>query len=386
MITIEKVTTREAFAELETQWNQLLAISNSDTITLTHQWLLTWWDVFNEDRELCLLLARDNGALIGVAPLSKRTVRHYKILPLRRIEFLASGECEADEICSDYLDFIVHPERDKEILAAFLDFLLDKENDWNELVLTDIAGLSPNLPHLREVSESRDLSWQVTREQICIFVPLPEEHSSLLANLSSQKRKRINKDRRVAKEQGIVAERFANPSEEFDAAFNTLVRLHQERWTSEGFPGSFASVKFSRFHRELISKIVEMGWVQVWLLKNNDDTIYAIYDFVYGGKISHYQSGMGTSPKSLLSPGFLLRDLSIEYAITQGLKECDFLKGDEKSYKFSWHGGTRPIIQVRLAKASPKESIYKVLTTIVNKLRPFKRSITASVRKLREKR
>jgi CelD/BcsL family acetyltransferase involved in cellulose biosynthesis len=380
MITIEKVTTREDFAQLEGQWNELLISSASDTITLTHQWLLTWWDVFNEERELCLLLARDGGRLIGIAPLLKRTVRHYGLLPFRRLEFLASGEEEADEICSDYLDFIVQCNREKEVLEAFLDFLLQEETGWDELLLTDIAGLSPNLPIIRDLSEARGLSWQVTREQICIFVPLPDNHTTLLNNLSSQKRKRINKDRRVSKEQGMTAERFAS-ADDFNDAFDTLVRLHQERWTSRGFPGSFASEKFSRFHRELAPKLLKNDWAQIWILCHEDKPIYAIYDFVYGGKLIHYQSGMGISPSSILSPGLLLRDLSFEDAIEKGFTECDFLKGDEKSYKLSWHGDTRPIVQVRLARNSTKETIYESAIGLVDKLRPVKRGVLKRLKK-----
>lgn len=380
MITIEKVTTREDFARLEDEWNELLVTSESNSITLTHQWLLTWWDVFHEDRELCLLLARDGGKLVGIAPLLKRTVRHYGLLPFKRIEFLASGEDEADEICSDYLDFILSPVQAREALDAILNHLLKQEGGWDELLITDIAGLSPNLPLLKELGEARGLSWQVTREQMCIFVPLPKDHTALLANVSSQKRKRINKDRRVSKELGMVAQQV-NTKEGFDEAFNILVRLHQERWTSKGFPGSFASEKFSRFHRELVAKLLDKGWTQVWLLWNGDEPLYAIYDFVYAGKVVHYQSGMGTAPGSILSPGLLLRDFSFEKAIEDGLTECDFLKGDINSYKLSWQGDTRPIIQVRLARGGAKESLYEGATGLVDKLRPVKRNVLNRLKK-----
>jgi len=101
MITVEKVVTREEFKGLAAAWSSLLQESASDTLFLTHEWLNAWWEVFGSERELYILLVRDSEELIGIAPLIRREVRHYGLLPFRRLEFLASGEDEADEICSE---------------------------------------------------------------------------------------------------------------------------------------------------------------------------------------------------------------------------------------------------------------------------------------------
>jgi hypothetical protein len=99
------------------------------------------------------LLAREDGHLWHRA-LLRRTVRRFG-MPFRRIEFLASGEDEADEICSDYLDFIVHPDRARAALEAMFDYLLKESAPWDELLVTDIAGESKNLPHLQEIARAR---------------------------------------------------------------------------------------------------------------------------------------------------------------------------------------------------------------------------------------
>lgn len=380
MIQVEKITSRQGFARLEAEWNALLSQSGSDTITLTHQWLLTWWDVFGEGRELCLLLARESEKLVGIAPLLKRRVRRLGV-PLRRVEFLASGELEADEICSDYLDFIIQKERESEILGAFLDFLT-KDKTWDELVLTDISGESPNLAVLRELGKMRGLSFEVTREQTCIFVSLPASRDELVASISSQKRKRLNKDRRTVEERAMRVQSVAS-SDGFEAAFETLVALHQERWTSRGFPGSFSSAKFLRFHRELAPKILAHGWIQIWVLWQDDAPLCAVYDFVYAGKIFHYQSGFSDLETPLLQPGMLIRDYALEAGIARGLTECDFLKGEIGGYKSSWGSQTRPILQVRLARGGGREAAFQAVSRVAERLRPWRRRV---LQKLKPKR
>lgn len=379
MITVEKITTRAAFAMLETQWNALLERSAANTITLTHQWLLTWWDIFGEGRELCLLLAREAEELVGIAPLLKRRVRRFGML-LQRVEFLASGEAEADEICSDYLDFIIERGSENAVLGAFLDFL--KTQAWDELLLTDIAGEAVSLEPLCQVCAARGLSLSVTREQVCIFVPLPASRDALVASISSQKRKRLNKDRRTAMENAMRVERVES-SEGFEAAFATLVALHQERWTSRGFPGSFSSAPFMRFHRELAAKILSHGWLKIMILWQNEVPICAVYDFVYADKIFHYQSGLGSLETPLISPGMLIWDFALEDGIALGLTECDFLKGEVGGYKTSWGGQTRPIIQVRIARPGPKERLYQGLNRRVERLRPWRRRLLQLLKRRR---
>ncbi len=372
MIQVEKISTRRKFAALENEWNALLGDSGSDTIALTHQWLTTWWDVFGEGRQLWVLLARENGKLIGIAPLLKRRVRVFGV-SMRRLEFLASGEAEADEICSDYLDFIIQSGRESEVAAAFFD-VLERDKGWDEFLLTDIAGESPNLAPLRAISAARGLKFEVTREQTCIFMPLPGTREELLKTVSSKKRKRLNRDRRTVIEHGMRVE-SVDSRVGFESAFENLTALHQERWTSRGFPGSFSSAKFLRFHRELAEKIIDRGWLKIMVLHQADGPVCAVHDFVYAGKIFHYQSGLGSIATPVLGAGMLIWDYALEAGIARGLSECDFLKGEVGGYKTSWGGQTRPILQVRIARRGARETVFQAICRVVDRLRPVRRRI-----------
>jgi CelD/BcsL family acetyltransferase involved in cellulose biosynthesis len=156
-------------------------------------------------------------------------------------------------------------------------------------------------------------------------VPLTT-HDKVIANLSGQYRKRLRKDRRAVEGLGErLHVQVVEDAEGFNAAFDTLARLHQERWTARGEPGSFSSDKFMRFHRAAAPKMMAQGWAKLWILHLDGEPLGALYDLVYAGKIFYYQSGMSAKKGvPILSPGLLLRDIGLENAIQMGLTECDF--------------------------------------------------------------
>lgn len=380
MLRIETITTSEGLRALEPVWNPLLRESRSDVVTLTFEWLSTWWEVFNEDRELYILLARDGEAVIGIAPLLKRTVQHYGVLPFRRLEFLASGEDEADEICSEYLDFIVKQGREAEVMRAFFEFLREDE-DWDEILLSDVMGESASLALLRTLCDAQGTAMQTVKEQTAIYLPLAGNFQQVLQNTSSSFRRKVKQDRRTFAANDGSVQIIKNTEaglEAFEKGFATLKRLHQARWTSRGKPGVFASEKFTRFHRLLAPKALRRGWLRLYIAAQQGEAFAAIYNFIYNGRAYYYQSGLQVNAGKLISPGVLLQSFAIEDAIHSGLREYDFLKGEPGSYKSKWADQTRDIVQVRLAQSRTKEALYKTTNRVLDGLRSIKRSLTST--------
>jgi len=373
MITVEKVGTREGLERLEPVWNPLLEESSGNTITLTWEWLSTWWDVFSEGRELHVLLAREGGRIVGIAPLTRRTVQRYGLLPFRRLEFLASGEDEADEICSEYLDFIIMRGREAEVLEAFYTFLTGPDEDWDEMLLTDVSGESVSLPLLKRLSEAGGTKYDIQREQTGIYVSLPEKWEEFLGGVSREFRRKIQRDRRVAVELGAEL-RLIDSFEGFEENFETLIALHQARWTGRGLPGVFSSEKFTRFHRRVAPKLLGRGWANLFILSIGDRPVAALYNFTYAGKMIYYQSGLDPDCGNLHSPGILIRGYAIEKAIRERLTECDFLKGEVTGYKAGYRGELRNIVQLRMARSRSKETVYAATARVIDGLRSLKRS------------
>jgi CelD/BcsL family acetyltransferase involved in cellulose biosynthesis len=372
-VRIERITTREGLQRLEGVWNRLLERSACNTIALTFEWLTTWWDVFGQDRELFILVVRKENEVIAIAPLLERTIRHYRVLPYRRLEFLASGENEADEICSEYLDFIVLAGHEEAALQCIFDYLREHRRDWDELVLTDTPASSANLPIIKRLTNAAGMITTSSSRGSAIVRALPESWDGFLTSLSRDFRKKILRDLKTFRaESGELLE--IDTDERFQENFRLLVDLHQSRWNAQGEPGVFSSNRFREFHSRLAPKLLKKGWLKLFVMKTGGEPVAALYDFVYGRKIYYYQSGFRLGWSKMSSPGILIRTLSIRRAIEEGLTECDFLKGPAGSYKYRWGGTSREIIQLRIAPAGSKEAAYRFANAARTGLRQVKRA------------
>src|SRR5262245_19198003 len=112
----------EDVASWQSAWRDLLARSASDQPTKSPLWLGAWWRVFGslDGRKLRIALFFDGERLDGLAPFVARRKWHFGAIPFRRLEFLGTGEPEADEICSDYLGVVAERGRETEVADAVI--------------------------------------------------------------------------------------------------------------------------------------------------------------------------------------------------------------------------------------------------------------------------
>ncbi|HEX8889979.1 MAG TPA: GNAT family N-acetyltransferase [Pyrinomonadaceae bacterium] len=376
MITVEKVLTREGFSGLASVWNPLLRESASDTLFLTHEWLSVWWEVFGGKRELYILLVRDGEELIGIAPLLRKEVRHYGLLPFRRLEFLASGEDQADEVCSEYLDFILRRGRELEALEHVFRTLRANSAEWDELLLTNVSADSTNLALLEKICEAAGINSSVLHKQNSSYLTLDTDFESYLARLGKKFQSNLRRERRVAEKHGGHL-RIIDSIDGFEENFETLISLHQACWTERGEPGVFASERFTRFHKAVAPVILRNGWLRLYVYLLGDEAVSALYAFAYNQKLFYYQSGFAGRRAPLYSPGTLIQSHAIEDAVKSGFREFDFLTGEEHGYKAKWGAQQREVLQLRLAQSQSKEVVYKTTTKLVAGLRHFKRSLAS---------
>jgi CelD/BcsL family acetyltransferase involved in cellulose biosynthesis len=374
MINIGKVTTRAEFEKLEPVWNSLLENSASRALALTWEWQSTWWAVFgNSGRELNILVARHGTEIVGIAPLLRRTVPHYG-MPFTRLEFLGTGENEADEICSEYLDLIIRQGLEAEVIAKMLRYLYEDDNTWDEISLGSIQSESPSLAIFGQLRPTSAATHQIVTREKTSYIGLPGTYTEYFSRLGSNMRRDIRRDRRTAAAKGVDL-RVIESEESFEANFQILVGLHEARWRPHGKPGAFASEKFSRFHRLLAGKILKNDWIKLFILVVSERPIAALHVFAYDNKLLIYQSGLSDDDPAIAHPGTLVRDMAIEWAIDHGFSEWDMLRTRLRSYKLRWSDHSRDIVGVRFARAQSKETIYTAAARVVGGLRQIRRAL-----------
>jgi len=139
--------------------------------------------------------------------------------------------------------------------------------------------------------------------------------------------------------------RITSPRE-IDAAFESLVSLHQQRWSTYVNGGVFANDVSRRFHREIVQVLSERGRVSLDLLILDGRPIAAIYGFVYGGTYYFYLPGFDPAAMPKASPGLLLLHQVIEQAISDGAHMVDLLQGAQP-YKLEWSTGLLRMVTAR---------------------------------------
>jgi len=196
MIHPRIIDSASELAELVPAWRRLLARASNAQPVLTPLWLLTWWAQFGggDGRMLRVVVVEDSGELVGLVPLLLRTGTHRRVIPVRRVELLGSGEDEADEIGSDYLGGLAVNGRHHEVArATALAFVEGALGEWDELRMPAMSGDDALVPELREAFRARGIAAEVTTTGQCPFIALPATWDGYLGALGSSRRYTVSR-------------------------------------------------------------------------------------------------------------------------------------------------------------------------------------------------
>ncbi len=346
MLTIEEIKTLEDFRKLAPAWNPLLQQSASDTIFLTWEWVSNWWNVYGEDKELRVIIARDEtDTLVAIAPLYGVTRKVMKGVAAREIRFIGTG----GDVSPDYLDFIIKRGMEEEAIEAFVTHLCT-DRGWDVASLTDIRTDSLNLKLLKKAASDSGLPVRTKPCAVCPYVKLPSSWEEFLGGLSSNMRYNV-KRRMKNLEKTFAAKYFVwQDTATLTAAMELLAALHLKRWEEKGTSRSFSTPQYNAFHQAVARDFAGRGWLHLSCLELNGEVIGMFYDYRYGNKIYYYQAGFDPD-FSRYSPGLALRAHVIKGAIEEGLAEVDLLKG-AYDFKYLWTHSDRSTATLAVGKGT----------------------------------
>ncbi|MBX3649430.1 MAG: GNAT family N-acetyltransferase [Nitrospira sp.] len=342
-LTIRTVTTLDEFKGLAGDWEQLLRTVPGHSLFLTWEWLYYWSTHYLKDHRLRVLLAFDeHERLVGIAPFYLRIGRDLGPIPMRELRFLGS-----EAVCSAYLD-IITGERDKRAVCRSLYRYLfnDARNDWDILTLSAMPAESSTIDEWNELYDEAGKVGAVVGTSCCPVIRLPGDVDTYRTGLGRNKRYTVQRKTTCLQRAGRMEYARATSPAEVDAAFGSLVALHQKRWSLHANGGVFADDRARQFHREVVQVLSERGRVSLDLLKLDGRPIAAIYGFVYEGCYSFYLPGFDPLAMPKASPGLLLLHHRIEAAIREGMTTVDLLQGAQP-YKLEWSTDRRRLVTVR---------------------------------------
>ena len=257
-IVVQRIEDPAAFQALREEWDELLAASLADSFFLTWEWLHAWWTHLAGDRRLFLLVARQGGRLVAIAPLSLRARRVAGVLPLRSVEFLG-----ADRLSSDYLDVIVRRGWEADAIPALARYLADARLAL-ELASVRRAGCAAAALS-RALTQRRWRMWE-TPTAVCPFIDLSEHTwESYLGTLESKPRNdflRLLKN--LTKKFSVRLEPASSEPQRREFMAH-LVRLHNLRWQNLGGSDALHTADLVAFHDEVSRVTLERGWLRLFV-------------------------------------------------------------------------------------------------------------------------
>ena len=327
------------FSELNAQeWNDLLKDSVSDTPFLRYEYQRIWWEHRGggewQNAQLVLVSAREDGRLVGIAPLF---IAEYESKPA----LLLIGSIEI----SDYLDLIVRMENHSRFLTGLLDFLASSFADsWSAIDWYNLPDSSPTLAALKTESETR--GWTHLEE---IYRPTPRialngDFEEYLSRVEKKQRHEIRRKMRRAIESERGVRWFISDMADPEAEIDAFLKLMEQDSNKAGFLREPMRTQM----REIICAAHENGWLWLAFLEADGQRIAAALNFDYGNKLWGYNAGVNRDFMDL-SPGWVLLAHILQWCCENGRYEFDFMRGDEE-YKYRFGGVNKYVMRVKVTR------------------------------------
>jgi CelD/BcsL family acetyltransferase involved in cellulose biosynthesis len=155
-----------------------------------------------------------------------------------------------------------------------------------------------------------------------------------LATLSSNTRSQVRRSLREYSSSGTPTFQAAQILSEAERMFTRLRTIHQEHWTRKGHAGAFGSRFAQDFHADLIRSRFQAGEIQIGEIRAGERELGYLYNFVFDGVVSNYQSAFLYGEQERHSPGLVSHCCAIQQNFERGMRCYDMLAGSQR-YKQS---------------------------------------------------
>lgn len=309
-------------------WARLEAKVTTVPLAASRKWVDAWLDSYGDLIPHSFAFGYRDGVVCGAVLLTKGVDQWNGPLRVRTVHLGTSGESDEDSVCVQYNDVLaLAADREEFLRRVFA--LVEAERKWDELRVDGFAAdtLLPLLGHGLS-AEVRTIT-----NHYYDLAGARARNGDLMALLSRKARKQIR--RTLALYEHIEVE-WAEDIDTARSIFEDLVTLHGERWSREGEPGAYRSVRFSRFHRRLLDDTFRDGTTALFRVRADGQLIGCLHMFVDRNRVLSYQSGLKLIRGR--NVGMVVDYLCLEQALRRGYDAYDFLAGDtEYKRRLSTH-------------------------------------------------
>lgn len=334
MIT-ELINGSDAFTLLADEWDALAQRGMTDTPFQTLAYQQAWWTHLHpENGRLHTITARnEQKELLAIACLYNLDGALY------------FNGCVEE---TDYLDLITRAEHAEAAWQAILDCLCSPNfPEWHSIDLCNIPETSPSRTILATEAQRRGFLFNEQVNEVCPVIPLADTFEGYLDSIDSKQRREIN--RKLRRAQGADAELVVvGPEDDVDTAVSDFLDLLQKStfekrdWLTDGRRAVFY---------DAARAAQKAGTLNLLFIEVRGKKAAGLFNFDYNDRIWVYNSGLDPALFGALSLGVVITAKAIEYAIENGRKTFDFLRGNE-TYKYRFGAQDTTIYRIHLEPAS----------------------------------
>ncbi|MBI2413189.1 MAG: GNAT family N-acetyltransferase [Deltaproteobacteria bacterium] len=358
----------EGFLKLKDEWNSLLIRSTSESVYLTHEWLSAWWKGFAKDGGLLVLLAKEEGRIIGAAPLMSLKGR-FRGLPIRKVVFMGDANWTVG-------DFIISENRVK-VMEEMISRLYNEA--WDLVDLQGIPDDSANLPVLEEKLKARGARFTAAPASVYpvlkIDAPWEEYYNSRSVRFKKAIRNKLN---RIGRAGEVKVRRYSSP-EEVSGALPIVFGIGLKGW-KHTIKSSISSTEENRaFYTALSEAMSAKGLLDIWVLSLNGEAIAFEYHLRYNNRVYGLTADFDESRRDL-SPGSVLDFHIVEHLFRN--ERCEYDMGSGASfYKEHWTGDGRESSRLSFYRGR----LYgRMLLFVESTLVPLAREVRGRLKKVKE--
>jgi CelD/BcsL family acetyltransferase involved in cellulose biosynthesis len=326
----ETVTDYAAFVALEAEWNNAVGRARIPHPFLRHEWVRTWWDSFAGNRQLHVIVVRDEGRIIAIAPFMRETTVNYG-LPVRQLALIANDH-------TPRTDFIV-ADKAEEAYRVIWNVLHEDIDQWDVLQLTQLLTTSTTAATLAHCAAAEGLPIGTWKSSDSPYLELAGTWAAYWEGLPAKFRSNVRNRLSRLTQLGEPGLEILSDKDEIARACGDAWSLEASGWKDKEGTSIGSNADVQKFYTLLAERAADKGWLRLLFLTVGDRRIAVSYSAIHDGCLFLLKTGHDRQFHTC-SPFKLLTYFAAQDGYANGLREIDFL-GDTEAWKQEWTPAAR---------------------------------------------
>lgn len=311
---------------LEAEWRELEIRADTSFFT-SWTWVGSWLRSIASAGTMLILRARRGGQTMALATFGHDSAWRRGFVRSHALFLNEAGYDGQDVLSIEYNGIVTDRAHHAATLNQIAAFLLAQRDRWNEIYLHGTTD-PPTLFGSDAGITVR--SWSKAAPRVLLDA-VRKRQGDYLGLLKSKPRYQVRRTLRLYESLGALRFEAATDLAGARSSLAELAALHTPYWRSRGATGSFSTDFELAFHDRLLEAGTARGEIQLIVVRAGELTVGCLYNFVYRGHVSNYQSGFDYA---LLdghgNPGLVTHALAVEHNAALGHGVYDFMAGDHR--------------------------------------------------------